>query len=621
MFQMKKFICVFVCILTVFSIGIPLLYNDDHRLNAATNYSTGSKVFIGNDSYTVIDPTTMTLLKDTATDAGDVTWNDAVASLNNLANKYGELGSKVVSNKFTLPKTSDLTNIMNTDNTALINIDSINTDWWLGDDSVDNRSKFVGANTNSLVTDVSIVKNVLNEAAKVCDMEQTVTEQGIKPTVDGKDDDVSKDILDVEYFSITSNNPSRIEAYSDTNCQSMVTGGTYGGVLKLDFNTLDIYDAMMNTQMSALFSLPAYVAFTELGMDSYLSDYANGLTNSCDKVFEVPASVGTCYTLKTPLIFKDSYGEKIYSYAFIASSIDSIVSVKAESVGSEMISVECPGHAQTAGTSSVRPLLTLNQSSIAYSSASKPIYNNSSAINQPVPEVEGNYSYLTLKDSDLGIELDSSNSDVSGNTLTVDRSNTTVSIPVSLSGTTSGTRYVSAVATTNSGERYSVLGQVNGSTGTVQLDLTSLANYQTAKTLSLTLYQEVDEGTKTTYRGNGTQITLELKAATITDITFTPNYPGGKTSWTEGDAGINAAGAKTGTFTFTGGTSGVNDPTSGKDYKKWEIVDASGNPTTDANFSITNNELFAKKKITKGTYTLKIKVTDNENETFTKTGM
>ena len=80
MFQMKKIICVFVCILTVFSIGIPLLYNDDYRLNAATNYSTGSKVFIGNDSYTVIDPNTMTLLKDTATDAGEVTWNDAVAS-------------------------------------------------------------------------------------------------------------------------------------------------------------------------------------------------------------------------------------------------------------------------------------------------------------------------------------------------------------------------------------------------------------------------------------------------------------------------------------------------------------------------------------------------------------
>mgnify|MGYP002508185821 CR=1 FL=1 len=151
----------------------------------------------------------------------------------------------------------------------------------------------------------------------------------------------------------------------------------------------------------------------------------------------------------------------------------------------------------------------------------------------------------SLIDSDLEIALDSSNSDVTGNTLTVDRSDTTVSIPVSLSGTTSGKRYVSVVATTSSGERYSVLGQVNGSTGTVQLDLTSLANYQTAKTLSLTLYQEVDEGTKTTYRGNGTQITLELKAATITDITFTPNYPGGKTSWTEGDAGINAAGAKT----------------------------------------------------------------------------
>ena len=279
----------------------------------------------------------------------------------------------------------------------------------------------------------------------------------------------------------------------------------------------------------------------------------------------------------------------------------------------------CPGLPQTAGTSSVRPLLTLDKSKLAYSNVTKPSFQSNSSLNQPVPEIDGNYSYLTLIDSDLGIGLDSSNSDVSGNTLTVDRSNTTVSIPVSLSGTTSGDRYVSAVATTNSGERYSVLGQVNGSTGTVQLDLTSFANYQTAKTLSLTLYQEVDEGTKTTYRGNGKQITLDLGALPITDITFTPNYPSGKTSWTEGDAGIDAAGAKTGTFTFTGGTSGVNDPTSGKDYKKWEIVDASGNPTTDANFSITNNELFAKKKITKGTYTLKIKVTDNENETFTKT--
>ena len=189
MFQMKKIICVFVCILTAFSIGIPLLYNDDYRLNAATNYSTGSKVFIGNDSYTVIDPNTMTLLKDTATDAGEVTWNDAVASLNNLAGNYGELGSKIVSNKFTLPKTSDLTSIMNTGNTALVTIDTINTDWWLGDESVDNRSKFVGANTNSLVTDVSIIKNVLDKENKVCNMEQTVTEQGIKPTEGGKDED------------------------------------------------------------------------------------------------------------------------------------------------------------------------------------------------------------------------------------------------------------------------------------------------------------------------------------------------------------------------------------------------------------------------------------------------
>ena len=45
----------------------------------------------------------MTLLKNTATDAGEVTWNDAVASLDTLADNYGELGSKAVSGKLYAP--------------------------------------------------------------------------------------------------------------------------------------------------------------------------------------------------------------------------------------------------------------------------------------------------------------------------------------------------------------------------------------------------------------------------------------------------------------------------------------------------------------------------------------
>ncbi len=625
---MKRIIYTFLCLFIGISLSVPLLYNDNHRLNAATNYSTGSKVFIGNDSYTVIDPNTMTLLKDTATDAGEVTWNDAVASLNNLAGNYGELGSKIVSNKFTLPKTSDLTSIMNTGNTALVTIDTINTDWWLGDESVDNRSKFVGANTNSLVTDVSIIKNVLDKENKVCNMEQTVTEQGIKVTQNDTDPETIARFPIPSYFKISQLQYPKggIVTYEDEDCAPASShgrvGGAIGDILNLDTDTMDWKKAMMDVSGSYMCNFVLIQkALDELGMEAYLKEYLRDPSQGLDKKFQVTVNPGVCQNLKNPtpsFDFGNGTLHNIRSFMFEIGTTPSTIEIQADLVPEGESTIRCPGHAQTAGTSSVRPLLTLDKSIISYSSASKPMFNISSAINQPVPEI-GNYPYLTLKDSDLGIGLDSSNPDVSGNTLTVDRSNTTVSIPVSLSGTTSGDRYISAVATTNSGERYSVLGQVNGNTGTVQLDLTSLANYQTAKTLSLTLYQEVDEGTKTTYRGNGTQITLDFGALPITDITFTPNYPSGKTSWTEGDAGINAAGAKTGTFTFTGGTSGVNDPTSGKDYKKWEIVDASGNPTTDANFSITNNELFAKKKITKGTYTLKIKITDNENETFTKT--
>ncbi len=614
--------------LLIATISIPILNADNDKLNAATNYSTGSKVFIGNDSYTIIDPNTMTLLKDTATDAGEVTWNDAVASLSTLASKYGELGSKAVSNKFTLPKTSDLTSIMNTGNTALVTIDTINTDWWLGDESVDNRSKFVGANTNSLVTDVSIIKNVLDKENKVCNMEQTVTEQGIKPTEGGKDeDDVYVTRIPVATWW-ASGMGMKARLFSDSQCSvdlGLVTYLSQGvkGII------VDGSKASSQAPTEALKEFFVYYTLAAYGGDEHLKQCLGDGSKIIKKLSQTDVcpndpslTVGQPFYIHGPNKIpsnecveaeENPFGVKSFMFLSETRPYYRFYTIDM----GESTEITCPGHEQTAGTSSVRPLLTLNQSSISYSSASKPTFNISSAINQPIPQI-GDYSYLTLNDSDLGIGLDSSNPNVSGNTLSVTRGNS-VNIPVSLSGTTSGTRYVSAVATTSNGERYSVLGQVNGNTGTVQLDLTSLANYQTAKTLNLTLYQEVDEGTKTTYRGNGTQITLDMQAAPITDITFTPNYPNGKTSWTEGDAGIDAAGAKTGTFTFTGGTSGVNDPTSGKDYKKWEIVDASGNPTTDANFSITNNELFAKKKITKGTYTLKVKVTDNENETFTKT--
>jgi len=57
---MKKIMFIIFTFL-IATISIPILNADNDKLNAATNYSTGSKVFIGNDSYTVIDPNTMTL--------------------------------------------------------------------------------------------------------------------------------------------------------------------------------------------------------------------------------------------------------------------------------------------------------------------------------------------------------------------------------------------------------------------------------------------------------------------------------------------------------------------------------------------------------------------------------
>ena len=620
---MKK-IGYLISIFALVVISIPIFNTNNDKISAATNYAAGKKVYIGNDTYTVIDSNTMTLLKNTATDAGEVTWNDAVTSLDTLADNYGELGSKAVSGKFTLPTASDLTPVTSTDQTSLVNIDPISTDWWLGDESVDNRSKFVGANTNSLVTDVSIVKNVLDTTKHVCNMNQTVIEQGKKHTVSSTDPQLEDSYMSRDFVIKTSpsgyGSDAKIDFYGDINCTGEMAGGgifpSYN-TLYLNYDSLDIDQAILANGDLAYLRIPQYIAFTELGLNSYLSNYKNSPVLGYNKKFIISENAGTCHNLTTPMPFNHS-----------TLSMKTVKSMKVYATNREvwvdnitnatLKTVTCPGHEHTAGTSSVRPLLTLDKSKIAYSSNAKPSFDSNASLMNAVPMVDGNNAYLSLIDTDLGIALDSGDSNVSGNKLKAKRENPLVSIPVSLSGTTSGSRYVSAVAETNNGLRYNVLGQVNGSKGTVQIDLTSLKDFQTSTEFNVTLYQEVDEGTNTTYRGNGKEITIEIEAAPITNISFADNYPSGNTEWSEGDAGITTVGDIVGSFSFTGGTSGTVDPNSGKDYQKYEIVDSSGNPISDSNFRINNDELILKQKLIEGSYTFYVKVTDNANETFKK---
>ncbi|NBJ65325.1 hypothetical protein D5266_09065, partial [bacterium c-19] len=624
MVDMKK-IGYLISILALVVISIPILNINNDKISAATNYAAGKKVYIGNDTYTVIDSSTMTLLKNTATDTGEVTWNDAVTSLDTLADNYGELGSKAVSGKFTLPKTSDLTKVISSDQTSLVNIDAISTDWWLGDESVDNRSKFVGADTNSLISNSNILKNVLNNEKNICILEQTLTEQGIKPTQAEKDDDILYDKLNNYGEFRVSDGSLPIDYFSESNCSGSPIGSS--GIDAITFNIDGYSNASSQIPTSNIAYFLPYYILTEQGGDDYLNDcIGNGLkitgsisepslcpNNSSLRLgqkFFLPGEVNECVVVKDNPFNVGSYrawsniSTKYYRLYNIISNIES--------------NALCPGLDRPAGTSSVRPLLTLDKSKIAYSSNAKPTFDSNSSLTNAVPMVDGNNAYLSLIDSDLGITLDSTNSNVSGNKLKAKRENPLVSIPVSLSGTTSGSRYVSAVAETNNGIRYNVLGQVNGSKGTVQLDLTSLKDFQTTNEFNVTLYQEVDEGTNTTYRGNGKEITIEIEAAPITDISFAANYPSGNSEWSEGDAGITTAGDIVGSFSFTGGTSGTVDPNSGKDYKKYEIVDSSGNPISNSNFRINNNELILKQKLTEGSYTFYVKVTDNANETFKK---
>ncbi len=143
------------------------------------------------------------------------------------------------------------------------------------------------------------------------------------------------------------------------------------------------------------------------------------------------------------------------------------------------------------------------------------------------------------------------------------------------------------------------------------LSITSKLTQEKTYTVEVTA-QETDNGVDVSGRSYTKVFSFVVGAKPvnpITAITFTPNYVNGKNSWTIGDQGISANGQTTGTLTFSGGSS----PT----YQKWEIVDAGGNATIDNNFSISGNQLQVKQKLGVGSYTIRVKVTDTQGETYT----
>ncbi len=526
---MKKTIFI-VLVFIVVLISIPIMNGSISTLNAASSYTTGNHVYLGNESYTIIDSNTMTLLADKAVGDGEMTWDNAVSLLSNLPSNYGGLGSKVVTGNLSLPKTSDLSSLMNEDQTALTTISPISSDWWLGDESVDNRSKFVGANTNSLVTDVRIVKNVLDKAEKVCNMDQTVIEQGIKPTRTANDMDLSIHVNRGKFLLRTVGTVKKMELYETPDCSGQFSDMNFnvggGTSVIMDPNNLDLGQALQNSGYLKIHFMFVNHAIDKMGLIDYLEGYLADPSQGVDKVFSVPVQNEVCQTFSKPLNVENPYGilKDVNSYKVYDDTPDKFIDVQIGFTENPDV-INCPGHAQTAGTSSVRPLLTLGKDKLAYSSASKPTFQFSPIINHPIPKVEGGNSYLTLTDSDLEITLDPNHGNVTNNVLKVDLADASsmITIPIALSGNVaSGTRYVSAMAHINNQDQYGVLGAINGTTGTVQFDLSSFPDWQTAKTLSLTLYQEVDEGTNTTYRGNGTEITLELNLPDPT-VVFTPS--------------------------------------------------------------------------------------------------
>lgn len=164
----------------------------------------------------------------------------------------------------------------------------------------------------------------------------------------------------------------------------------------------------------------------------------------------------------------------------------------------DTIPVNCPGQNQTADVAAVRPVFNLRREKVVLGNTSKRTLNVANKLTQSIPVSDG-VAYLTMKNDNYTISLSPDANGVKGNDLyaTVAEDGT-VKIPVTLSGTVEGTKYVSAIATTKEGQKvYGTLGSVSGNSAVLSLDVSNLIDVDVDTGFDLTLYPE-DTGVRNT---------------------------------------------------------------------------------------------------------------------------
>lgn len=489
-----------LCVFSLFFIGGSAYTFDikSDELHASTiTFAAGDEVNVGSDAFEVInfDGSTLNLLGKTASET-ESDWTSANTKASEYANTLGELTKKHVTSK--LPTTSDLTSI--TSGSSLTSISPYSGKWWLGDASVDNRSKVVTAN-NALDGEFSIP---MNDPSKD-DCNGETKEAGVLPTSNWEDPAVTGPSSDAKYAAriawntSTSSVTASLQAYGivydSSSCSGDIllegnsfSGWSYPGNFVLDSTGNPVYETDVNSAFMrwSIAQGGGENAYAKIPCD-YM-ECGNGYVS-----YNVPT--GTCIDIGDGFSFKANGGSVIGKAAFYDIYLTAGTSKT------------CPAVNREAGKALTRIDLRITSDSISEGYNSALDLSSNSVIDKTV--VTKGTKYLAFNETDLTIAL-TPGKNVNGNILSASTNeNNVIDIPLTLGGSTASIRNVLAIATDiNGNEVYSNLGTINETTGNVELDYSNLKS-DNSNEFNITLYQLVQEG-NTYFQGTGQTVTLKL---------------------------------------------------------------------------------------------------------------
>lgn len=502
-------------------------FGSGKKINALSNpkpsFNLYEKIMIDDTPYTIIsDGSVIKMLSDT-TEGNANAWTTANANIKNIFTdgNIGTLGGPIFRTAVSLPTSADLTaNI--TGNTLNASVPKVNGNWWLGDISSNNRSKYMTSdNTNNGV-------NKITQSATITDNGNgthscgttTANETGVFPTTAYTSNPASAQIAVAKTMSGTisydSGNSSivNLTQYKSSSC--LVSEGTQNIYMTyntwVDPNTVYTWSYDYINDKVSTDTYPPVQRVVSL-LTSYKSGDAaketfKKLFKSAEKgtiIVGVIRSNG-CNSIKDA-------DHPVASWNGLRNNTGADMQFNL-TVTKTNVTYEthtCAGSVNNAGAALTRPMLTLSLEDIAYANTERRTFTPSISLNENILEsdISSGSKYLTMKDKSSSVSLKSGADGVSGSDFYVPMNDNTIDVPVQIKGNADGKRYISASATDKNGnEVYSVLKKVSGSEDTVTLDISNLIDTNTADSFDLKLYVENAGVSDVSYITEGTDITV-----------------------------------------------------------------------------------------------------------------